>query len=102
MLTAKDASDIPKMLIFTQTKDMTCKVYSFLMNSVSKKHWIGMYHASLTQVTKSFIQRQFQNDESELRCSVATIAFGMVCSTCMHVYCSLMLIPVGLLIYIFL
>lgn len=87
MLTAKkDLSDIPKTLIFTKAKDMTCKVYSFLINSVFKKHWIGMYHASLTQVTKSFVQRQFQNDKSELRCLVATIAFGMVCSACMHVY----------------
>lgn len=82
MLTAKDLSDIPKMLILTKAKDMTCKVYSFLTNSVSKKRWIGMYHASLTQVTKSFIQRHFQNDESELRCLVATIAFGMV--QCIH------------------
>ena len=82
MSTAKDVNDVPKMMIYTQTKDVTCKVFSYLRKSAPQKHWIGMYHASLTEKTKVFMQRQFQNNESQLRCLVATIAFGMVCVAC--------------------
>ena len=82
MSTTKDVNDAPKMIIYTQTKDVTCKVFSHLRKSAPKKHWIGMYHASLTEKTKIFMQRQFQNNESQLRCLVATIVFGMVCVAC--------------------
>ena len=40
-----------------------------------------MYHASQSQETKAFIQRNFRSSDSELRYLSATIAFGMV-----HVY----------------
>ena len=82
MSTAKDVNDVPKMIIYTHTKDVICKVFSHLRKSAPKKHWICMCHASLTEKTKMFMQHQFQNNESQLRCLVATIGFGMVCVAC--------------------
>ena len=81
-LASVDPSEIPKTIIFTQTKDMASKVYDVLKKSAFKSHYVSMYHASLTQRTKSFVQRQFGTNESCLRCLVATIAFGMVGLTC--------------------
>ena len=77
-LASVDPSWIPKTIIFTQTKNMACRVYDVLKKSAFKSHYVSMYHASLIQRTKSFVQRQFGTDESCLRCLVATIAFGMV------------------------
>ena len=42
MSTTKDATDIPKMIIYTQTKDVTCKMFSYLRKSALLKHWIGI------------------------------------------------------------
>ena len=70
------------MIIYTQTKDVTCKVFSYLRRFAPQKHWVGLYHASLTETTKLFMQHQFHNNESQLRCLVATVAFGMVCPAC--------------------
>ena len=80
-LASVDPSQIPKTIIFTQTKDMARKVY-VLKKSAFKSHYVSMYHASLTQRTKSFVQRQFGTNESCLQRLVATIAFGMVGLTC--------------------
>ena len=65
------------MIVFTQTKNAAVKVYDMLRKASNKRHYVGMYHA-LTPQTKSFAQQQFQTNESELRCLVATVAFGMV------------------------
>lgn len=46
-------------------------------HSAAKSSFVGAYHASLTQQTKSHVQQQFQGS-SNMRCVVATIAFGMV------------------------
>ena len=66
------------MIVFTQTKNAAVKVYDTLSKASYKRHYVDMYHASLTPQTKSFAQQQFQTSESELRCLVATVAFGMV------------------------
>ena len=66
------------MIVFTQTKNAAVKVYDMLSKASNKRHYVGMYHASLTPQTKSFAQQQFQTNESELRCLVAMVAFGMV------------------------
>ena len=76
-LLSSTTSEIPKTLIFTQTKKSACKLFCLLTNSSSKRGAVGMYHASLTSETKLYCQRDFAKDGS-IRCLVATVAFGMV------------------------
>lgn len=71
---------VPKTLIFTQTKDMAWKVFHLLRLAAVNKSYVGMYHASQTQQTKLATQEAFSSVPSDLRCLVATIAFGMVCA----------------------
>lgn len=70
---------IPKTLVFTQTKNLACKVYRTLHQSAINKDYVGMYHADQTKQTKSLMQQAFSGAHSSMRCLVATIAFGMVC-----------------------
>lgn len=65
----------PKILVYTLTKNVTCKVYDVLSKAIQNKHCVSMYHASLTPATKSHIHMAFQS--GTLRCLVSTIAFGM-------------------------
>ena len=44
----------------------------------SHKGLISMYHATLSDETKSFLYRHFTDRQSDLRCLVCTIAFGIV------------------------
>lgn len=69
---------IPKTLIFVATKEAAVKVYKLLHHSAKCKASVSMFHASLTQGTKTHIVGQFQSSSSRLRILVATVAFGMV------------------------
>lgn len=55
---------------------MTSKIYTYL--SCYQKDRIGMYHASLTKETRQHTYMLFRDPDSQLRCIIATIAFGMV------------------------
>lgn len=70
--------DIPKTIVYVQTKDMVWKVYHFLQQAALKRCYVGMYHANLTSHTKSVVHQDFRGPSSSLRCLVATVAFGMV------------------------
>ena len=72
------AESIPKTLVFTQTKDSAWKVFHVLQRAAVKNEYVGMYHADQAERTKLFIQRGFSNPHSDMRCLVATVAFGMV------------------------
>ena len=78
-LAAQDPEDIPKCLLFAQTKNIACKIFSFLRRFSLDRRYVSMYHASLTQRTKEFLRSEFSSSRSHLRCLVSTIAFGMVC-----------------------
>ena len=71
---------MPKTLVFAQTKDQAWKIFHMLRGASTKKEYVGMYHASISQNTKTALQYLFKNDHSTLRCLVATVAFGMVCA----------------------
>lgn len=79
LATETDLAKIPKTIIYCHTKDSACKVYSFLKKASKAKHAVDVYHASLSELHKTFVQSAFQSTTSEIRCLVATIAFGMVC-----------------------
>lgn len=74
---ANTSSAIPKTIIFSQNKDNVHSVYEFLHSASLSKKSVSMYHASQSQETKAFIQRNFRSSDSELRYLSATIAFGM-------------------------
>ena len=77
---AKDPKDIIKSIMFCQTKDAAVKIYRHLIaQAACSEEYVGIFHASLKQKTKSEIQHRFQLPSSTLRCLIATIAFGMVC-----------------------
>jgi|SaaInlStandDraft_4_1057021.scaffolds.fasta_scaffold01868_8 RecQ family ATP-dependent DNA helicase len=59
-------------IIYCLTKKDTEKLYTTLGNHGIK---VGMYHAGLKTATRQFTQYRFINEE--IKCMVATIAFGM-------------------------
>lgn len=77
---------VPKTLVFTQTKDIAWKVFHMLHLAAVNKRYVGMYHASQAQRTKLSIQQAFSSVSSDLRCLMATIAFGMVCAQDFKLY----------------
>ena len=77
-LTSLLPSSVPKTLIFTQTKNIACKMYGWLSQCAATKTCVNMYHASLTHTTKTLIQEEFSSPQADLRCLVSTVAFGMV------------------------
>ena len=68
------AGACPKTIVYTLTKNRTCKVYEALSKVAREK--VGLYHASLTKETKSQTHAGFKN--GTIQCLVSTIAFGMV------------------------
>lgn len=82
---AKHPQDFPKTIIFCQTKEITSKIYTYL--SCYQKDRIGMYHASLTKETRQHVYRLYCDPGSQLRCVIATIAFGMV-NALVFMYCA--------------
>ena len=68
----------PKTLIFCKTKMQCVNVYTMLCSISPHKGLVSMYHATLSEETKVFLYRQFSASQSDLRCLVCTIAFGMV------------------------
>lgn len=79
MLKSHSGFIIPKMIVYVQTKDMAWKVYSHIQRESAERHYIGVYHASLTQATKRAVYLDFKCSGSTMRCLIATVAFGMVC-----------------------
>ena len=69
---------IPKTLIFCCRKETAANIYRFLSYSAASREHVTMYHASLTERSKREIYIRFSSRSSQLRCLVATIAFGMV------------------------
>ena len=80
LLRSPTHTDIPKTIVYVQTKDMAWKVYHYLQQAPLKRCYVGMYHANLTSHTKSVVQ-DFGGASSSLRCLVVTMAFGMVGNT---------------------
>ena len=70
--------NFPKTLIFCKTKTQCVKVYTLLRSMSAHKGLVSMYHATLSEETKAFLYRHFSARQSDLRCLVCTIAFGMV------------------------
>ena len=81
--TQDDPSTIPKTIIFFGTKELAVKAYCYLRRVTSFPHYVGAYHADLTQHSKHFVLQQFMSSSSEMRCLCCTIAFGMVMLTCL-------------------
>ena len=77
-LTSPRPLSVPKTLIFTQNKNIACKLYVWLSQCAATKTCVNMYHASLTHTTKAHIQEEFSSAHASLRCLVSTVAFGMV------------------------
>ena len=83
-------ASVPMTVIFVRAKNVGYKLFSLLTDHALAKSAVGFYHASLTQTTKSHLVSMFQK-QSDLRCLIATVAFGMVfslddvrsfCTTC--------------------
>ncbi len=54
------------------------RTFDFLSRVTRGKSLVSMYHATLSQETKSYLHQQFAAPSSDLRCLVCTVAFGMV------------------------
>ena len=66
--------DIPKTVIFCQTKDMVAAMYKLLRFKIPD--CVSMFHASLTDETE--IYSKFTSSSSKFRCFLSSIAFGVV------------------------
>ena len=73
------SAQIPKCIVYTQTKNSACKVYGFLAASAHNRKSVGLYHANITKSNKVMTHSEFSKADSDLRCLVATVAFGLVC-----------------------
>jgi len=58
-------------------KEMRFKFFSYLRQA-AKKQCVAMFHASLTDDTKTTIYPEFSQSTSQTCCLVATVAFEMV------------------------
>ena len=76
--TRDDPSTIPKTIIFSGIKELTVKAYHYLKSAASFPHYVGAYHADLTQHSKHFVLQQYMSSSSEMHCLCSTIAFEMV------------------------
>ena len=65
--TQDDPCTIPKMIIFFGTKELTVKAYSYLKSAASFLHYVGAYHADLTQHSRNFVLQEFMSSSSEMR-----------------------------------
>ena len=74
-LSVPDPLDFPKTIIFVQTKVIAFSLLKAATLSVPSR--VDMYHASNTERTKAQVRRDFSG-QTQLRCLVSTIAFGMV------------------------
>ena len=75
---AKMLKSLLKQLFICNTKHVVVKLYNFQSKAARVQGMVSMYHATLTEETKRFLHQQFFLPSSDLRCLVATVAFGMV------------------------
>lgn len=78
MKSCSSPEDFPKTLVFCKTKRQCVKIFSLFAQASKHKSLVSMYHATLSEETKTFLYCQFTATQSDLRCLVCTIAFGMV------------------------
>ena len=71
----KNAEEFAKTI---NTTHVVVKLYNFQSKAASVQGMVSMYHATLTEETKRFLRQQFFLPSSDLRCLVATVAYGMV------------------------
>jgi len=77
----KDPKKLPKTIVFCRTKTLAAKVYLYLRNAASSQDAVSLYHATLTEQTKTSIYNTFSSTNSIIRCLCATVAFAMVSSS---------------------
>ena len=78
LTTSDDPCSIPKTIVFFGTKEPAVDGFLFLQKLAAQKHYVGAYHASLTEETKFFVRQNFSSTTTEIQCLCATVAFGMV------------------------
>ena len=74
----RDAQMFPRTVIFCTRKNTVSNIFEFLYDCAKDKRFVAMYHASLSDATKSEIYADFSTQQSHICCLIATIAFGMV------------------------
>lgn len=67
---------LPKMVIYCQTKELSVSLHRLLRINASSA--VAVYHASLTEETKKAVYEEFCHPGSQIRCLIATVAFGLV------------------------
>ena len=60
-------------------KNSVCKIYHLLSASVLNRKRVGLYHADISMQNKAFTHHEFSRADSDLKCLVATITYGLVC-----------------------
>ena len=77
-MTALKSVQIPKSIAYAQTKNLACKIYRLLSSAHNRKS-VGLYHADISKSNKTLTHHEFSRADSELKCLVSTVAFGLVC-----------------------
>lgn len=76
--TCSDPHRFPKTVVFCRSKETVSKLFRYLKHAAVSSDCVAMYHANLSEGTKSDIYTKFSSPTSTLCCLVSTIAFGMV------------------------
>ena len=79
VLKSVHTAQVPKSIVYTQTKNSACKIYRLLSASALNRKRVGLYHADISKSNKAFTHHEFSRADSDLKCLVATIAYGLVC-----------------------
>ena len=73
------SAQIPKSIVYAQTKNSACKIYRLLSSFAHSRKNVGLYHADISKSNKALTHHEFSRGGSELKCLVSTVAFGLVC-----------------------
>ena len=71
-------AQIPKSIVYIQTKNSACKIYRLLSVSALNRKRVGLYHADISKANKAFTHREFSRTDSDLKCGCYhCVWFGM-------------------------
>ena len=72
-MTALKSVQIPKSIVYAQTKNSACKIYRLLSSSAHNRKSVGLYHADISKSNKTLTHHEFSRADSELKCLVLSV-----------------------------
>lgn len=77
LVSARNSSILPKILIYCKSIADITNVFHYLQSELDNKSQIEMFHSETPSEKKKFIIEQLSRSDSEVKIIVATSALGM-------------------------